>query len=358
MSTANFHTQVELQLARLSAEVDEATVSDRRVDEATVSEVLNLEVAYCGLLLRWALCCFQTGADLIPVNVELAPPEDVYDVFALTSMPAVQAWGPSNPVGLCEIVAEIRGTLSAHHRQKIEAHPNRGVAFNFDAIKHRDGLECCVRQRRRMPSAASIAGPGVSTDCAEVVLDFPLFEPTAELDPRLLKIRISMRVPTPAEGSRSAAGADVKWVLPRHLNMRLTSSYRPNPWNLDDSLWDYLPSVQEYIRNAWTKRKELAEALATTYSVLEYDAMDYSAVHLMAKQKVGKQAVVRLVEFTFTLDFPEKPPLMTIHEFPGSRSWKLDPVLYRYSPRWTVHRMGEELFTHALTHSQVPWTAS
>ena len=110
---------------------------DRRVDEATVSEVLNLEVAYCGLLLRWALCCFQTGADLIPVNVELAPPEDVYDVFALTSMPAVQAWGPSNPVGLCEIVAEIRGTLSAHHRQKIEAHPNRGVAFNFDAITSR-----------------------------------------------------------------------------------------------------------------------------------------------------------------------------------------------------------------------------
>ena len=155
---------------------------------------------------------------------------------------------------------------------------------------------------------------------------------------------------TPAEGSRSAAVADVKLVLPRHLNMRLTSSYRPNPWNLDDSLWDYLPSVQEYIRNAWTKRKELAEALATTYSVLEYDAMDYSAVHLMAKQKVGKQAVVRLVEFTFTLDFPEKPPLMTIHEFPGSRSWKLDPVLYRYSPRWTVHRMGEELFPRA--HAQ------
>lgn len=347
MPAGDFHALVDAQVALLGSRGDDA-VSERRKTSAT-SALLELKVQYCGVVLRWEVCCFEAGIDLVPVDVGLASQEDAYEVFALASMPAVQAWLPSNPKGLVDVAADIRGTFSAHQRQTIEKHPNRAIAFNFDAIKHRDGLECCVRQRAQAATATT-------TSTTEVVFDFPLFDPAPELDARLLPIRICIRVP--AEGSSGGGGtlADVKLVLPRHVTMRLTGAYLPKPWNLDGSLWDYLPAVQEYVRNAWAKRKELTQALVATYNVLEYDAVDYSAVHLMAKQKLEKQPVVRLLEFSFTLDFPEKAPQMTIHEFAGSRVWKLDTALYRYSPRWTAHRMGEELFVHALAHSQA-WTA-
>ena len=81
---------------------------------------------------------------------------------------------------------------------------------------------------------------------------------------------------------------------------------------------------------------------------MEYDPIDFAALTLMVKVKRGKQVILRFVEFSFTLEFPEKPPQITIHEFgSAARSWKLDPVLYRYSPRWDASRMGEELFNHA-----------
>lgn len=87
-------------------------------------------------------------------------------------------------------------------------------------------------------------------------------------------------------------------------------------------------------------------------SVLEYDAADYSSLLMMVKVKRGKQSLVRLVEFTFSFEFPEKPPTLSVHEFGTAKTWQLDPILYRYSPRWDVNRMGDELHQHAC--SQIP----
>ena len=82
-------------------------------------------------------------------------------------------------------------------------------------------------------------------------------------------------------------------------------------------------------------------------SVLEYDQVDFSRIHLMVKVKKGKVSLLRLLEFDLGLEFPEKAPQLSVHEFQSTRSWKLDPILYPYSPRWTPHRMGEELYNHA-----------
>ena len=67
----------------------------------------------------------------------------------------------------------------------------------------------------------------------------------------------------------------------------------------------------------------------------------------MVKVKKGKVSLLRLLEFDLGLEFPEKAPQLSVHEFQSTRSWKLDPILYPYSPRWTPHRMGEELYNHA-----------
>jgi hypothetical protein len=107
--------------------------------------------------------------------------------------------------------------------------------------------------------------------------------------------------------------------------MSLSSSYQPAQWNLSMSLWDYLPPVQLAIQSAWLKRKEFIEALVTTFSVLEYDPLDYSGIFVMIKSKTPKSKVTRVIEFKLPLEFPEKPPEMTIHELQGFQTWLLDP---------------------------------
>lgn len=170
---------------------------------------------------------------------------------------------------------------------------------------------------------------------------------------------------------------DVEINLPKQ--MLLSASYKPARWDLSVSLWDYLPALQLAIQSAWLKRKEFLEALVATFSVLEYDPIDFSRAFVMVKSKTAKSKIARVIEFKLSMEFPEKAPDMTIHEMQGTQTWVLDPgittytshafflftgsvllspsviVLYRYSPRWTSHRMGEELIQHARTVNNQAW---
>jgi len=136
--------------------------------------------------------------------------------------------------------------------------------------------------------------------------------------------------------------------------MHLTGSHQAPRWDLSSTLWDYLPPVQLFVQNAWNKRREMVEALAGAFSMLEFDALDYSRA-VVAARAPGKSKVIRLVDFTFGMDFPEKPPVLTILEFQGPLSWRLDPLLYRYSPRWSALRQVDELMQHALTANSLAW---
>jgi len=136
--------------------------------------------------------------------------------------------------------------------------------------------------------------------------------------------------------------------------MHLTGSHRAPRWDLSSTLWDYLPPVQLFVQNAWNKRREMVEALAAAFSMLEFDALDYSRA-VVAARAPGKTKVIRLVAFAFGMDFPEKPPVLTILEFQGPLSWRLDPLLYRYSPRWSAARQVDELMQHALTANALAW---
>ena len=150
-------------------------------------------------------------------------------------------------------------------------------------------------------------------------------------------------------------------VLPSINSYRLTSTYQCLPWNLEQSIFDYLPPLQTAISAAWSKRKELIESLCSTCAVVEYDASDFSRLIILAKGKLGKSKVIRLLQFQFTMKFPDEPPVMSLREFQGQQTWRLDPLLYRYSPRWPPSRMAEELLQHALAASDawaVPVTST
>jgi len=146
---------------------------------------------------------------------------------------------------------------------------------------------------------------------------------------------------------------DVAFVVPR--SMRLTGSHVAPRWDLSLTLWDYLPPIQLFLQHAWSKRKELVEVFVHDFSVLEFDVLDYSRAVLLVAAKAPKSKVLRLVDFAFSMEYPEKPPVITIVEFQGGQAWRLDPLLYRYSPRWSAHRQGEELMQHALTANQIAW---
>ena len=104
-----------------------------------------------------------------------------------------------------------------------------------------------------------------------------------------------IRAPNAAPNIRHVV-ADVTLILPFNHEMRLTGTYSPKQWELSESLYNYLPAVQGYIRNSWSKRKELVESLVATYNVLEYDNIDFSTINLLAKQKRGKHSILRIVE--------------------------------------------------------------
>lgn len=136
--------------------------------------------------------------------------------------------------------------------------------------------------------------------------------------------------------------------------MPLTGSHQAPLWDMSRTLWDYLPPIQLFVQNAWRKRRELVEALVAAFSVLEFDSSDYSRAVLLAKAP-GQSKVLRLVDFAFGMEYPEKPPVLTIVEFQGPQAWRLDPLLYRYSPRWSAHRQGVELMQHARTANPIAW---
>lgn len=121
------------------------------------------------------------------------------------------------------------------------------------------------------------------------------------------------------------------------------------------SLWDYLPPLSLRVQLAWTKRKDFINAMSDRLSVIETDLLDFSRISVLIKTKSGKSKTIRILEVSLSIDFPEKPPSMTISSLSGGAStWVLDPAAYRYSPRWDAKRMCDELYQHALS-SPIAW---
>lgn len=49
------------------------------------------------------------------------------------------------------------------------------------------------------------------------------------------------------------------------------------------TLYDYLPEARAAVARPWRERKQLVATLAARHSVLEYDAQDFTLLHLFMK---------------------------------------------------------------------------
>lgn len=63
------------------------------------------------------------------------------------------------------------------------------------------------------------------------------------------------------------------------------------------TLYDYLPLAQTAVARPWRERKQLVATLAARHSVLEYDAQDFTLLHLFMKVRISGVFFVRALAF-------------------------------------------------------------
>lgn len=63
----------------------------------------------------------------------------------------------------------------------------------------------------------------------------------------------------------------------------LAQGFRKPAWTSGMTLYDYLPLAQAAVAEPWRQRKNLVATLAARYNVLEYDAQDFTLIHLFMK---------------------------------------------------------------------------
>mmetsp|Transcript_6879 Transcript_6879/g.9624 ORF Transcript_6879/g.9624 Transcript_6879/m.9624 type:complete len:380 (-) Transcript_6879:49-1188(-) len=151
--------------------------------------------------------------------------------------------------------------------------------------------------------------------------------------------------------------------LPVH-KMPLTSSAFIEPRCQEFAQVDnFLDACREKLLTPWRRRKELAQEIQKKYVLVDLDTIDFSRLTIILnivqpptpdfrKRLLG----LFVVTFRFAVDFPEKPPTMSIRDFSAnntvggqisSKDTLLDRIHYKYSPRWQVERMAQELVDHA-----------
>ena len=114
------------------------------------------------------------------------------------------------------------------------------------------------------------------------------------------------------------------------------------------------PTADEWLskaRNALTdgreRRKALCRAFAEKHVVAQVDTDDFARCHVLLRRRVDRTLISCLLRVEFSADFPARPPTLYLREYGGKKDHRLDPALYRYSPRWDVERMSQELHDHA-----------
>lgn len=326
----SFAALVNKQLDQLRKNDEKASVANH-ITLSPSGERFDLSIAFCGTNLRFTVECFTEGIDCIPASPGV-PPDAIYGVYSLDSLPVMKTWRAEDSDGLELLASQIRRSFSSNQVAKVEAHMDQRIPFNYDAIKTSSLHECYI------------------DEFGEVHFQFLLFDES--VDQRLRSIRAQIGIPP---GDRSSPAVS---LLSNSRSMPATSKLILPKWNLaKESLFDYLPSLRASLLESFAKRKEFMEALSAKCSVLEYDNRDYSRICVLVKSNYAKSKVFRLLLFELSCDFPVVPPTMTLLEFAGSQTFKLDPVLYRYSPRWPCARMADELFQHALTVNNQAWQA-
>ena len=110
---------------------------------------------------------------------------------------------------------------------------------------------------------------------------------------------------------------------------------------------EWLSRARHALQDGRERRKALCRAFAEKHVVAQVDTDDFARCHVLLRRRVDRTLISCLLRVEFSADFPARPPTLYLREYGGKEDHRLDTALYRYSPRWDVERMSQELRDHA-----------
>eukprot|EP00903_Cladosiphon_okamuranus_P008733 g8365.t1 len=337
--------------------------------------VVSVFIPYCESGAEWEVVVDGDAPERCPDLVPLPATEadaskgftpnmhEAYSLYRLRSLESLKKWDLfRRPGSLAALALDIKNLRRKYEIHKLENSPLSSAAkFHLEFLGDRLGeVEILVSRagvRMAFPlwadPAATRAGEGGEGDGAETGGGGAARARQADDEgPTFVYGRAGIRLRmdwAQADGNRP----DVRVVFPQEAH-GLSRGFRQLPWNSDTMLSDYLPQVQAAVVRSWLARKKLVATLALRHSVLEYDAQDFTMIHLFMKVKVDNLDHQKILRVDIGPDFPEFPPQLTLCDALSELSRPLDRRNYLFSPRWDAERMATELYAHAVEAMSKP----
>ena len=278
--------------------------------ELTEDKVLRIKYAD-----RWTIawkCVLDDNnnvTDLLPARNGLPDGDQApYTTYPLASFPSLLGQTGSAP--LSDVAADAVRAFHARQLERagddIQALERRGVLRGVVVSSHRTEVVCDVYEAR------DAAGP-----IAALTFDGNEWRGSLE------NLDHARRLPLTRESAIQAA--------------RL-----PAP-----TADEWLSKARHALTDGRERRKALCRAFAEKHVVVEVETDDFCRCHVLLRRRVDRTLISCLLRVEFSADFPARPPTLYLREYGGKQDHRLDTALYRYSPRWDVERMSQELRDHA-----------
>lgn len=121
---------------------------------------------------------------------------------------------------------------------------------------------------RLLKNCRRISCPNLRNEC---------FRPTVYPEPGVS--RPPIKTPWPL---CTILASDVRVLFPPEAQ-GLARGFKQPSWTAGMTPFDFLPLAQKAVSDPWRLRKQLVATLAVRHSVLEYDAQDFTLLHLFVK---------------------------------------------------------------------------
>ena len=280
--------------------------------ELTEDKVLRIKYAD-----RWTIawrCVLDDNnnvTDLLPARNGLPDGDQApYTTYPLASFPSLTK---STSAPLSDVAADAVRSFHARQLERagddIRALERRGVLRGVVVSSHRTEVVCDVYEREA-PSD-----------------DFPIAALTYNGQ----------------DWRGSLENLDHARRLPLTRESALQAARRPAP-----TADEWLSQARHALTDGRERRKALCRAFAEKHVVVEVDTDDFARCHVLLRRRVDRTLISCLLRVEFSADFPARPPTLYLREYGNAgKDHRLDTALYRYSPRWDVERMSQELRDHA-----------
>ncbi|CAM9767500.1 unnamed protein product [Ectocarpus sp. 6 AP-2014] len=332
--------------------------------------VVSVFIPYCESGAEWEVVIDGDAPERCPDLVPFPSTEgdvnrgftqgmhEAYNTYRLASLESLKKWDLfRRPSSLAALALDIKQLRRKHELQKLENSPlASAVSFHLGYLRDRqEDVELLVsRAGARLafplwpdPTAAAATASTAAQAGAEAIEGEGGGVDAEGEGPMFVYGRAGVRVRmewTQVDGNRPP---DVRVLFPPEAQ-GLMMGFRQPSWSSETTLRDYLPRAQAAVVTPWSERKNLVAMLAKRHNVLEYDAQDFTMLHLFMKVKVDNLIFLRILRVDIGPDFPNNPPQLTLCDSLSEKCWSLDRRNYRYSPRWDAARMATELYTHAV----------